>query len=74
MENQSPTQLKFNSVVEKIKENLNYIYIVLMIIINILLSVLTIEDGNIGLRYPHSLLGWILWALQIVMQTDENKD
>ena len=68
MENQSHTQLKFN-VVEKIKENLNYIYIVLMIIINILLSVLTIEDGNIGLRYPHSLLGWILWALQIIMQT-----
>lgn len=68
MEKQSHTQLKYNYL-EKIKENLNYIYIVLMIIINILLSVLTIEDGNIGLRYPHSLLGWILWALQIIMQT-----
>lgn len=69
MENQSHIQLKYNNLIDKIKENLNYIYIVLMIIINILLSVLTIEDGNIGLRYPHSLLGWILWALQIVMQT-----
>lgn len=69
MENQSHIQLKYNNLIDKIKENLNYIYIVLMIIINILLSVLTIEDGNIGLRYPHSLLGWTLWALQIIMQT-----
>ena len=69
MENQSHIQQKYNNLIYKIKENLNYIYIVLMIIINILLSILTIEDGNIGLRYPHSLLGWILWALQIIIQT-----
>lgn len=70
MENQSHTQPKSNNnIVNKIKENLNYIYIVLMIIVNILLGLLTIEDGQIGLRYPSSALGWVLWAFQIVAQT-----
>lgn len=69
MENQSHTQPKSNNIVNKIKENLNYIYIVLMIIVNILLGLLTIEDGQIGLRYPSSALGWVLWAFQIIAQT-----
>lgn len=69
MENQLPTQPKSNSIVNKIKENLNYIYIVLMIIVNVLLGLLTIEDGQIGLRYPSSALGWVLWAFQIIAQT-----
>lgn len=69
MENKLPTQQTFNEFVEKIKENLNYIYIVLMIVINVLLSTLKIENGYIGLNYPNSALGWALWALQIAIQT-----
>jgi hypothetical protein len=47
MENKSHTQQQFNDFIEKIRANLNYIYIVLMIIVNVLLSTLTIENGNI---------------------------
>lgn len=69
MENQSHTQPKSSEFLNRIKENLNYIYIVLMIIVNILMGTLTIEDGQIGLRYPSSALGWVLWGFQIVAQT-----
>lgn len=69
MENQLPTLQKYNNVLQKIKDNLNYIYVVLMIIINILLSILTVKDGSIGLNYPHTFLGWILWIVQILIQT-----
>ena len=75
MENQLHTQpqsseLKMkNKVINSIKENLNYIYIVLMIIVNILLGLLTIEDGQIGLNYPHTVLGWVLWCISIFLQT-----
>lgn len=76
MENQLPIQppssdgLKVkNKVINTIKDNLNYIYIVLMIIVNILLGLLTIEDGQIGLNYPHTALGWVLWCISIFLQT-----
>lgn len=76
MENQSHTPQTFetphmenkNKILGKIKENLNYIYIVLMIIVNILLGLLTIESGQVGLKYPSSALGWTLWAIQIGLQ------
>ena len=58
-----------NKVVNKIKDNLNFIYIVLMIIINTLFSLLKVEDGHIGLTYPHSVLGWVMWALNIFIKT-----
>lgn len=78
MENPLPTQPTSNEtdymkskkkIKNTIKDNLNYIYIVLMIIANILISLLKIEDGYIGLRYPTSLLGWVLWIAQILIQT-----
>lgn len=77
MDNQSLTQEKSsNSYIETkkkifntIKENLNYIYIVLMIIANCLLSLLKVEGGELGVRYPQSSLGWVLWATQILFQT-----
>lgn len=76
MEEQLHTQGKSNSLVNKkynilntIKDNMNYIYIVLMIIVNILVSLITIEDGKIGLNFPHSVLGWCLWALRMILQT-----
>lgn len=80
MENLSPTQQKSNNyttkdlakkeeIVKKIKENLNYIYIALMLICNCIFALFTIEDGSIGLNYPTTALGWVLWAIQIVLMT-----
>ena len=81
MENMLPTQEKSSSgyetnymkqkdeMLKKVKDNLNYIYIVIMIIVNCLLSMLQIEDGNVGVRYPNSSLGWILWILRILFST-----
>ena len=76
MENQSPTQeisskrKEFTDNIKKqVKENINYIYIVLMIIANALLSLLQIKDGSIGLGYPQSALGWVLWATQVLAVT-----
>ena len=81
MENELPTQEKLSSgyetdymkkkdeVVKKVKDNLNYIYIVLMIIVNCLLSLLNIEDGNLGVKYPTGVLGWVLWCLHIAFST-----
>ena len=77
-ENKLPTQevsteYKTNNMVTKekiinsIKNNLNYIYIGLMIFANCLLSLLTIKDGKVGLNYPHSFLGWILFITQIIL-------
>lgn len=72
MERQSPTQQKLSDrekVFSQIKENLNYIYIVLMVIVNIVLNILVIEDGNVGVSYPSTTLGWILWTVRLVLQT-----
>lgn len=69
MENKLHTQQVFNDFVEKIKQNLNYIYIVLMIVLNVILSTLKIENGYIGLNYPKTALGWIMWCLQIFIST-----
>lgn len=69
MENKSHTQQQFEQFIERIRANLNYIYIILMILVNVLLSTLTIENGSIGLRYPDTPLGWILWTVQIGIQT-----
>lgn len=81
MENKLPTQEKSNEIKQSmnsqtkqkvytaIKDNLNYIYIVLMMLANVFLGILKIEDGKIGLHYPSNALGWVLWALQIFIQT-----
>lgn len=76
MENQSPTQEIlnkrnefWNSTKKQIKENINYIYIILMIIANALLSLLQIKDGEIGLNYPTGTLGWVLWITQVLAVT-----
>ena len=76
MENQSPTQEISNrnkeirdNVKKQIKENLNYIYIVLMIIANALISLLQIKNGEIGLNYPDNGLGWVLWITQVLAVT-----
>lgn len=83
MENKSFTQQKSSetddkiqarisqkdNILIKVKDNLNYIYIVLMIVANCLLALVEIKGGEIGLRYPDTALGWILWATQIALQT-----
>lgn len=80
MENQLPTQQKSNSystktldkkeeIVKRIKDNLNYIYIALMLICNVIFALFTIEDGSIGLNYPQTALGWVLWSIQIILMT-----
>ena len=73
MENKSPTQETYNTphleakqkIGTAIKENLNYIYIVLMIIANCLLSLLRVEDGEVGINYTKSNLAWIMFIIQI---------
>lgn len=82
MENKSPTQQisseeqriqervqKKKNSLKVIKDNLNYIYILLMVISNCIISLLKIENGKIGVNYPNSALGWILWASQIIITT-----
>ena len=73
MENKSPTQETYKTphletkekIGTAIKENLNYIYIVLMILANCLLSLLRVEDGEVGINYPKSNLAWIMFIIQI---------
>ena len=73
MENKSPIRETYNTphleakekIGTAIKENLNYIYIVLMIIANCLLSLLRVEDGEVGINYPKSNLAWIMFIIQI---------
>jgi len=79
MENKLPTQQKLNDaqaraekkeeIIKTIKNNLNYIYVVLMIIANCIISLLRIDGGDIGLRYPSSFWGWCLWLLEIFITT-----
>lgn len=53
-----------------IKDNIYYIYIVIMIIANCLISLIRVdEEGTIGIRYPSSGLGWALWITQILLIT-----
>lgn len=74
MENKSPTQETYKTphletkekIGTAIKDNLNYIYIVLMIIANCLLSLLRVEDGEVGVNYPKSKLAWIMFIIQIL--------
>lgn len=74
MENKSPIQETYKTphletkekIGTAIKENLNYIYIVLMIIANCLLSLLRVEDGEVGVNYPKSKLAWIMFIIQIL--------
>lgn len=65
----TPYMEQKEKLTKALKDNLNYIYIFLMIIANCILSLLKIEDGAIGLRYPKDLLGWIMWATQIFLAT-----
>ncbi len=81
MENQSHIQEKSNNIqmpqhitnkenfFKKVKDNINYIYIVLMIIANCLISLVRIEDGQITVNYPETFIGLVLWATQIIIQT-----
>ena len=77
-ENKLPTQeisteYKTNNMITKekvinaIRTNINYIYIGLMIFANCLLALLQIKDGKVGLNYPSTFLGWILFATQITL-------
>lgn len=73
MENQLHTQEESTSNKQKIynsvKDNLNYIYILLMIVVNTILSLLKVENGKIGLSYPNNGLGWALWITQVILIT-----
>ena len=75
MENKLHTQEELinqnkDKLFNQIKENLNYIYIVIMILANCLISLIRIdEDGTIELKYPHTPAGWILWMAQILLIT-----
>lgn len=80
MENKLHTQEELTSeeerikskekVFKEIKDNINYIYIFLMIIANALISLLKIDkDSSIGIRYPKTGAGWALWVAQIVTIT-----
>lgn len=80
MENQLHTQEELtNPELERIKarerafktvkDNLNYIYVFLMIITNAIISLLRVENGKIGLSYPNNGLGWALWITQILVIT-----
>lgn len=77
-ENKLPTQeisteyktksmIKKEEIIESIKKNLNFIYIGLMILANCLLALLKIEDGKVGLHYPSTWLGWVMFVVQIVL-------
>lgn len=65
----TPYMEQREKIAKALKDNLNYIYIVLMIIANCILSLLKIEDGAVGLRYPKDALGWVMWATQIMLAT-----
>ena len=73
MENQLHTQEESTSNKQKIynsiKDNLNYIYIILMMLVNTILSLLRVENGKIGLSYPNNGLGWALWITQVILIT-----
>lgn len=56
-------------VTNAIKNNLNFIYIILMIFANCLLSLLEIEDGKVGLSYPSTILGWVLFIAQVLIMS-----
>ena len=57
----SPTQSKF----DKLKENLNFISIALMVIVQCLLSLLTIENGEIAFKAPTTVIAWLFWIGQL---------
>jgi hypothetical protein len=75
MENKLHTQEELTNqnrdkLFNQIKENLNYIYIVIMILANCLISLIRIDEtGTIELKYPHTPAGWILWLAQILLIT-----
>lgn len=59
----SPTQSKF----DKLKENLNLISIALMIIVQCLLSLLSIENGEIAFKAPTTVIAWLFWIGQLLI-------
>lgn len=59
----SPTQSKF----DKLKENLNLISIALMVIVQCLLSLLTIENGEIAFKAPTTVIAWLFWIGQLLI-------
>ena len=59
----SPTPKKF----DKLKENLNFISIALMVLVQILLSLLTIEDGELSFKAPATLVAWLFWVGQLLI-------
>lgn len=76
METQLPTPKKSNNysitkekLFDSLKDNLNYISIGLMLVANILISLLKVEDGEIGVNTPTTPMGWVLWASRIILST-----
>ena len=79
MENKLPTQEKSSKldqmvekkdeIVAKIKDNLNFIYVGLLIVAHILVSLLVIDEGHLKVVHPTTWLGWVLWAVQIILTT-----
>ena len=59
----SPTPNKF----DKLKENLNFISIALMVLVQVLLSLLTIEDGQLSFKAPETLVAWLFWVGQLLI-------
>lgn len=80
MENQSHTQEKSSEfttshleskkkILRGVKENLNYIFIVLIMIVNILISTIRIENGYVKFCFPQDVLSWVIWGVLIAIQT-----
>lgn len=79
MENKLPTQEKSSKldqmiekkdeIVAKIKDNLNFIYVILLVIAHVLVSLLVIDEGHLKVVHPTTWLGWVLWAVQIILTT-----
>lgn len=77
MENKSLTQeqltnelierdKKHKEFIQAVKDNINYIYIALMIIFTMLLSLCKIENNSISFNLPTTSAGWVLWVLQLL--------
>lgn len=76
MENKLPTQERLNKtytekrdeVVNKIRENINFIFIFLLIIGNFFLSILQVDGVDVKFNFPQNTLGWVFWSLLIIYQ------
>lgn len=69
MENQLHLQKKSNDWKDKVRENLNFISVGIMIIANIMLSMLEVQSDGVTVNLPQGLFAWSLWLGQIFMTT-----